>query len=225
MKQKYFLILGLVVLLGIILISGCIQEKIDIGSTGGMPIKGAYDIYEIGQNIDSDSKAQQVFNENFDIIINATKQTLNSTICNIVENVSVCFNMNKVFSGITVSCIENNEILSDKIKFEKRTYQKDGKRFGSFWHDFDNFDKEQYTFKVYVINQGEEWKEENGEIYTSTTTCKDPSEAGDTNRETGELYCASGIVQSWKLSYGLKYIMDSKGIVYLAGGYCPKRPQ
>lgn len=218
MKQKIFF-LGLVIL-GVILISGCIQEKTGTGRTGGPPLKGAIPIFYSNVTIDSDSKAQQVFNENFDVVIDATKQTLKSTACDIYSNASVCYNMSKVFSGIKIPCIENNEILSDKIKFERRAYQKDGKRFGSFWYR--NPDKEQYTFKVYVINQGEQWKEENEEIYTSTTTCKDPSEAGTTNMETGESYCASGIVHSWKLSHNLKYIMDSKGTIYLAGGYCPK---
>ena len=207
MEQKYYLIFGIIVI-GTILISSCIKEKTDTGDTGGVPVKDAVPVYETNQNIDSDTKAQQVFNENFEEILNNVKIKLEEDEYFI-----------RHYSGLKRSCIENNEILSNKIKFERRAYQKDGKRFGSFWYG--GFDKEQYTFKVYVIDQGEEWKEENREVYTSTTTCKDLAEAGTTNVETGELYCASGITQSWKLSYNLKYILDSEGTVYLAGEYCP----
>lgn len=218
--NKNFALIGImaVIILAVAIVLYVQQPK---GTdTGGMYVKNAIPIYETNQNIDSDSKAQEVFNENFDLIIDATKQTLKSTACDIFPNASVCYNMSEVFFGIKIPCIENNKILFDKIKFERRAYQKGDKPFGSFWHGY--FDKEQYTFKVYIIEQGEEWKEENGEIYTSTTTCKDPAEAGSINVETGELYCASGITQSWKLSYNLKFIMDSKGTVYLAGEYCPK---
>ena len=156
MKQKAFLSF---IIFGIILISGCTQDE-NIKTISTTPtVKTAIQIYNINQTINSDNKAQILFYENFNTIINATKQ--------------IVMTENSPFSGIKASCIENNEILLDKIYFEKRTFQKGDDRFGSFW--FGDFNKEQYTFKINFKHN----------------------------------------------TYNLKYLMDSEGIIYLAGEYCP----
>ncbi len=192
MNQKAFLALAI---FGVILVSGCIGEKsenISSEGSGGRYMKTPVPVYESNQAIDSDAKAQQVFNENFNAIINATKQTV------------VAYS--NLFSGIKVSCIENNDVLFDKINFERMTYQNG------------NESVVQYRVKVYIAEKGAEWKEENGNIVTDKKTCKEMT----VNETTGERVCDE-FIQSREPSYSINYIMYSDGTITLDPnyGYCP----
>lgn len=73
-------------------------------------MKGAIPIYVANQNIDLDSKAQQVFNENFDAIIDATKQ--------IVELES------NIFSGVKVLALKIMKFYLIKLNLKGELIKK-----------------------------------------------------------------------------------------------------
>lgn len=193
-----------------------IQEQATDKGTTGDYVMSAEPIYENSIRIDSDSKAKLIFNNDLASIVNMTEQALLLRVCRRVPNsdTPACYNVNESFPSIRVSCIENNLIMYDTIKFERRSYERDGKRFGSYWYG--EFNEEKYTFTVPVVPKGKEWKELNGSIYYPTITCKDPSE----QVVSGSL-CSSGTIKTWKINpHRLLYIMDSNGTIYFAGGYC-----
>ena len=232
MKKKIKIgIIAIICLLlaGIVLISGYIQKKPEQEKSeqtskklGEMPIKSATPIFYSNMVVDSDSKAQQVFNENFEEIIDAIKTKLRED----------DYFIKYYSSGLKLTCIENNIFLSDYTKFEKRKFE----HFSSCWIEFEKFDKEQYTFITPIAPKDKEWKYENEKVLIKNVRCKEmpsgqtissPVEMLDATydelKEYFSAHCKKGITETFEpFGYNLKFIMDYNGTVYLAGGYCPK---
>ncbi len=218
--NKKWLLVGLVL---IVLVSGCIQKETNTNETitGGMPVKGAVPIFYSNITINSDSKAQEVFNENFEEIVNNVKINL--------ENDEYFI---RHYSGLRLICIENSILLSNHTKFERRKFE----YFSTHWIGFEEFDKEQYTFIVPIAPKDRKWKYENEKVLVEDIRCKGmpsgqqmmlPIEminaTYDELKEYLSIHCKEGIIETWEpLSYSLRFIMDSNGTVYMAGSYCPK---
>ena len=218
MKQKYLLILGIVVVLSIILISGCIQEKTE-QPPSGMYVKTAVPIFYSNITVDSDSKAQQIFDENFEEIIEVVETKLEK------DDYFI-----RHYSGLKLTCIENNILLSTYPKFEKRKFE----YFSTHW--VGDFEEEKYTFVVPIAPKDKEWKYENEKVLIKDVKCEGmpsgqsmmiPIEMANASYDELKEYlsnnCEKGIVETWiALGYNLRFIMDSNGTIYMAGSYCPK---
>ena len=217
-KQKFYLILGIIAVIGIILVSGCIQEK-EEQPPGGMYVKTAVPIFYSNITIDSDSKAQQVFNENFEKIIDNIK-------INLEENEYFI----RHYPDLKLTCIKNNILLSNYTKFEKRKFE----YFSSHW--IGDFEEEKYTFVVPIAPKDREWKYENEKVLIKKVKCRGmppeqqmtlPAEminaTYDELKKYLSIHCKEGIIETWEpLGYSLRFIMDSNGTIYMAGSYCPK---
>lgn len=202
--KRTFVLFGIVVavILAGVIIFIALQP---VGRPPSYPVASAFPIYKTNMSIDSVNKSLEVFNENLDDVINATKRFLSEGFK--TDNVTIRI------SPWPARCAEISNVMSQYISASKRKWSYD-----AYW--VGEFDEEKYVLNVPLAPKNQTWKYENGEIQVLIQTCKNPSESGTIHEETGEFYCSSGIIQVWKKYGSITFIMDNDGVIYLSSVYC-----
>ena len=121
-------------------------------------------------------------------------------------------NYEKIINNTKSFCFEKNTTIffPNYLKVEKRVWQGD-----MFW--IGKTKEEKFIINLPFVSKEKKWKYENGKVLVSYLTCKDPTEVMVMEERTGKAYCSSGIIEVWKESKYLKFLLENDTI-YFAGG-------
>jgi hypothetical protein len=75
---------------------------------------------------------------------------------------------------------------------------------------------ELFVVVVPLVAKNAIWMVQGDDVMIVARKCQNPSEAGTTD-QNGNIYCVSGVVETWKQAGWIKFLIDTQGVVYYGG--------
>lgn len=111
--------------------------------------------------------------------------------------------------GYLADILEGKVWLFDHARIEQREWRSD-----QYW--VVPTSNELFVVVVPLVAKNAIWTVQGDDVMIVARKCQNPSETGTTD-QSGNIYCASGVAETWKQAGWIKFLIDTQGVVYYGG--------